>query len=274
MEDNKGEVITEVAGDEPENPEVNTPEEPAQEPAKSQHEIELETELAKWQNEAKAHQRTASKKAEEAQRWQSEVAGLNNKYAILDTKFDALLDHLDSQAASQIDTDEYGEQPRKPQQRPSLKETVASKTKSLKTPEQMAQETHFKEVSDEIMAIQKEIGIDFKESENPEEERVYTLFVSGNPDKALKIARGLKEKMAEANNGNKVNPVEDERDKKIKELEAEIERQKKIQSGELISEKGQPSGAALQFRQIEEKYVKGQISKEEYGEARRKQGLY
>jgi hypothetical protein len=240
--ENTSEVVEVVTSEV--TPETITTEVSAREPAKSAREIELEKEIEKWQNEAKSHQRTASKKAEEAQKWQSEITSINSKLEENNTRIDTFAEYLESRLLDQTNSDDYGEQPK--QRKPTYKELISTKIKPAKTPAQIAQEQHLQEVSEEILTIQKELEVDFKESDDPEQERVYTQFMNGNIDKALKLAKGVRDKMVEAKAESKDNPLV----KQVKELQAELARMKKIESGELNSDKGLPTGSGLTYEAI------------------------
>ena len=219
-----------TAGEQPEGKaEEPTPEsKPEAEPTVPERNLESELaeakkEVEKWQKEAKAHQSTASKKAQEAKSWQDQVTGLREEFRTF----------------AEVVAEEFDERNReegeiKPQ-KTSLKERIKSTYKPTKSPEIVAKESHALEVGQQIGEIEKKLGINFKEHEDG---RVYLNYVTGNEDMALKMAQEIESKMTE----NKESP--DSKDKEIAELKEELERQKKIASGELASEKGLPAGDA------------------------------
>jgi len=210
-----------------ETPEAVTTEVVAQPTETKEPEVDYKAELDKTkqalevaQKESKAHQSTASKKAEEARKWQNEVTGIN-------ARMDAMLEVFE-ESLKKPDTEEYEE---KPQKKPSFKERLQEKIKTVPTPEVTAQQEHIKEVASEIATIEKNLGIKFDETED---DRVLINWQLGNFDKARKIAKEIETKMV----AKEVDPMI----KKVADLEAENARLKKIASGDLNSEKGQPVG--------------------------------
>jgi hypothetical protein len=208
----------------PVTPEVT---EPAQTTETKEPEIDYKTELEKskqevikWEKEAKAHQSTASKKAEEARKWQEKMAGI-------DARLDALAEVME-ESLKQPATEELEQ----PQKKPSFKERLAEKTKTLPQPEFIEQQEKIKNVASEIMELEKQSGLKFDKSKELRE--AYTEWRLGNYDEALNLVKEVTGKMVET----KVDPKE----KELAEAKKEIERLKKVMSGELDSEKGQPVG--------------------------------
>lgn len=190
-------------------------------------------ELGKWQTEAKAHQKTASKKDAEAKRWQNEITTLRDEFK---TQFELVAEMLEEQRAAP----EYGEEPK---QRKSYKEERA---KRMGDP--VAREAT--QVANEIKAIEKELGIEFDKSKESRE--AYLKWMEGvnynNPSKfreALDLMKEVKETMTEA----KSKETEEERINRLVEEKLQerlkAERKKRIDNGELDAETGKPKGAAV-----------------------------
>jgi len=247
MNEENTQETTEVVADDSAQPE----------PEKSQREIELEEELDKWQKEAKAHQKTASKKSEEAQRWQNQVSGLTAKVTASDVKFDVLAEMLEERFSE--NTEEYGE----PKRKSTFQERVASKTKKQPDPKIAEEVTHRKSVAQEIIALTDSKGKPFDKT--PEFDRAYTRFMLGDADSALEMVKEITEKMAD----EKEKPKESE-EARIDRLVNERLKQKAIEDGEAKSETGQPSSASLSDLEAIAKYNHGEMPFGELPESAKK----
>jgi hypothetical protein len=192
------------------------------------------------QKEAKAHQSTASKKAEEARRLQEKVNGI-------DARFDAFAEVLEEHFKQPV-TEDYGEKPKQP----SFKERLQEKIKTVPNPEVTAQIEHDNEVIKELVEIEKATGLKFDKSKEFRE--AHTEFRLRNYDGALELAKEVQAKMVET----KVKEV-DPMVKKVADLEAENARLKKIASGDLNSEKGQPVGGNLSDAQFKKDFAAGNL---------------
>jgi len=207
-----------------------------------------QAEAAKWKAEHDKQQKAAmelGKKAKDIQTIQAEIAQIkeDQKYG-----FSVVAEALDEQSHSR---EGYEEQP-KP--KTSYKERLEANKPKVIDPKVTAEAEHIKEVAEEIAAIQKRLNVDFKEADD---DRVYIQFALGNYDKALKIAKGIESKMLEEKK-----PVDD-KDKLLAELQAKVDKYEKKETlkekGELISEKGQPSGAALSDLEFKKKFAAGDL---------------
>jgi len=221
-------------------PEVVADDSAQTEPEKSQREIELEQALEKAQKEAKAHQSTASKKAQEAQRWQNEVGGLKSQLEASNTKIDVLAEMFEES----LRTEDYSE----PKQRTSFQERVKSKIKPLPDPKLVEEQTRMKSVASEIYELTDKTGKPFDKTKDFRE--AYLLFKSGDYELALEEVKEITEKMTEAKEVKETKESEEARiDRLVNEKLKQIAKEK----GELQSVTGQ-SGNSINEEEIRKNF--------------------
>ena len=193
---------------------------PAQaEPEKSPREIELEQELEKVRQEAKAHQKTASKKAQEAQDFKAAQESINKR-------IDILAEMLEEKVVKESDDIE----PPKPKAK-TYQERVKELQAESQSSEKKQIDTYQQQINAQIALLVKGAGLEQNDERLIKAEN---KWYKGDFDGALEeVTKVVKE----------VSAVKDDKDKKIMQLEAELNKLKKIESGVLDAETGQPSSS-------------------------------
>ena len=180
---------------------------------------ELQTKVTEAQEEAKAHQRTASKKAEEAQEYKNTKETLQ-----------ALSDRVEVLTAMQADLLDRGESEEEPRKKSAdyLKRLDDLKTGREKEQEKSTQQVYM-EKAQEADKLAKGAGLDMEFS--PELEMALLWFQTGNADKGL-----LKVKEV-------IGKLKPEKKETEEEREARIERKILEKHGLLTPEISTPAGA-------------------------------
>jgi hypothetical protein len=212
------------------------------EPAKSQREIELEQEVEKWQKEAKAHQKTASKKAQEAQG----ITEIREEIKMLRAQNEALVEYLSSQGTSDDDFTE-------PKQRkPNLSEIVQAKTSKIPTAAQLAEQRNL-EIAKEINTLAASKGL--KMGESDELVPALKLWAQGKTEEALEKVQEIVGKMTEAKKEEPKVDIEKQIQEGVqKALKSELEKR-----GLLDTETGQSKGGTLSDADFEKQMADGSL---------------
>lgn len=176
----------------------------------------------KWETEAKAHQRTASKKDSEAKRWQNEISSLNSK-------IDVLAEIVEETITSRNDFEEVKE--RKP-----YKERV----KAVPSYEQNV----IGDAVKEIAAITKANNLEFDKS--PETREAYLKYLEGVNYRKVEYIQDALDKVKEVV-GKKMAEVKETEEQRIERLVQERLKETLKKNGELNVEKGSPSGNTKSF---------------------------
>lgn len=212
-------------------------------------------EVAKWQTEAKAHQKNVSKKSEELEKQQN---------------LEGRLEVLTEMVADIVDRSTEAEDYEEPKQRKSEKYTSKLKEQETRTGDTttQAEQQHFRGLAQEADGLIKSVGLDMEES--PELHKAFVQFVSkGDPERGLEEVKKVVNKMTEA----KSKETEEQLVKRIREEEL-----KKIlqERGELDAETGLPSATVGSWEQIRDAYSKNPDdarTRETYLKARRERGI-
>ena len=202
--------------------------EPAQptEPVKSPREIELEKELDKWQKEAKAHQKTASKKAQEADNFKQFQESINQR-----------IDILAEIVEQEVTKKEDYEEPKS--KAPSYKERVQETESQRKVNTTTEQQKYENRVASEILKLITPLNMEFDKAE--ETKIAYLHWRAGDIDEALEEVKKVVTKVSES----KKNEV-DYNDPKVRtEWFKEESKKLLIENNELNTDVSQPTGAAL-----------------------------
>jgi hypothetical protein len=182
----------------------------------------------KWENEAKAHQRTASKKDSEAKRWQNEIGSLN-------AKLDVLAEIVEESVSSRGTDIEEGSKERSKERKP-YKERI----KNVPNYEQSVT----MEIVTDIAKLTKANGLEFDKS--PETREAYLKYLEGVNYRKVEYIQDALDKVKEVV-GKKMAEVKETEEQRIERLVQERLKETLKKNGELNAEKGSPSGNTKTF---------------------------
>ena len=239
------EVSPEVEASTEGNPEVETQDIQTSE-TKEEDAIRTELETLRKEkedllNELKTHRATRSLDDRSINEIRKLVSRVEEKQT---ARLDALAEIIEARALSE--TEAYSE-PQKPKSL-SYKERMQEIDKKYQSTEAEFQTQRVKGIATEILKLTKPLNLELDKSE--ELSKAYIKWLERDYEGALNFVKETVTKMTEKKN----NPVEDERDKKIAELEKRLAKAEALAKGELNSETGLPRGAAKDDKTIKENY--------------------
>jgi len=219
-----------------------------------QKELELtKAELGKAKALASEHERNVTRKANELQKRQD-----------LEGRIDSLTKKVETQIAmlaDVMDRESYEEEEPKPKQRRSeqylarLKEDEDKRNKSTEATEE--QRVNF--VAGEIIRLTTPNNMQLDES--PELMKAHNLWLTGKFDEALQEVKRVVQP--------KETPKESEDELKAR-LKEEARKELLAERGELDTVTVLSSGAGGSFQDITARYIKGEVSDEDFSKAREK----
>jgi copper chaperone CopZ len=195
------------------------------------------------EKEAKAHQ--ATKKAQEAQGWKTELTRLEQSVS---QRFDILAELFEGNTDT---TDEYAESK---QRKPSYKERVAEIQKTTQAEAQKAQQTEHQRRVQEILVETQKAKLQFDKS--PELRDAYVTWLEGNHEEAVEKVKEVVSNMVNAKVETK---PEVDIDKLVADKVAEGVKAKLIEMGVLDTETGQPKASTTKDDDFITKWNSGEL---------------
>jgi hypothetical protein len=205
--------------------------------------IQLEkaqAELERLREEAKAHQRTASKKAEELARRQEledRINGINDRLEVLTAMVSDIVDRSATESLEEAE-------PRTRRSAEYLK-ALEEKERERKLQQEKSLRQQWEEKAIEADRLAREVGLDMETS--PELETAYLWFRTGDADRGLKKVQEVVAKIKAEKQQPEGKPKETE-----EELRARIEREIAEKYGLLTPEVARPSASGERVYTLKE----------------------
>lgn len=209
-------------------------------------------EIEKWQTEAKAHQKTASKKAQDAQDFKSFQESVT-------ARIDTLAEIVEESFTKRQEEEDESPKERKT----NYREKVKQHDESLKTNVNQTMQQQVQSKASEIVRLTNPLKLELDQS--PELQGAYVKWLEGlssqdlsKIDESVEEVRKVVSKMSEAMETSKDSKVENET-----AMRERIEKEVMEKHGLLNTETGQPSGTSQTLIEKEQAFIRGEITSED-----------